>query len=138
MPWDLIFFRQAGGREPALEFLRGLSKAARAVEGGMNIKANARRGTRARDWLAEESKNPGFAEGLTKARARRRVARQIFDARKKAGVSQPELARRLGTSQAAVSRMEAGAQNMTIDLIENVAHALGGRFESQIILERRA
>lgn len=104
----------------------------------MTAISNKHRGTRVRAWLADELKTPGFREGLEEAGARRRVARQIHAARKKAGISQPELARRLGTSQAAVSRMEAGAQNMTIDIIENIARALGGRFESQIILDRRA
>lgn len=97
---------------------------------------NKHKGSRVRDWLAEESKAPGFKEGVEKARARRRVAKQIYEARKRAGVSQPELARRLHTSQAAISRMEAGDQNMTIDIVENIAKALGGRFEGQIVLGR--
>lgn len=97
---------------------------------------NKHRGSRVRDWLARELKTPGFKEGLEQARARRRVARQIYQARKRARVSQPELARRLHTSQAAVSRMEAGDQNMTIDTIENIARALGGRFEGYIVLGR--
>ena len=91
-----------------------------------------------REWIDQELKTPGFQEGLKLARARRRVAQHIYEARKRAGVSQPELARRLHTSQAAISRMEAGDQNMTIDIIENIARALGGRFEGHIILGRRA
>ncbi|MBI3299435.1 MAG: helix-turn-helix transcriptional regulator [Elusimicrobia bacterium] len=105
----------------------------------MKRKKNIHEGSSVRDWFAEEeAKDPNFRASVEKAMARRRVAQQIYDARTKAGVSQPELARRLGTSQAAISRMEAGAQNMTIDIIESVARALGGRFESQIILSRRA
>lgn len=97
---------------------------------------NKHRGIRVREWLDEELKAPGFRSGVEKARAQRRVAQQIYEARKRAGVSQPELARRLHTSQAAISRMEAGDQNMTIDIIENIARALGGRFEGQIVFER--
>jgi predicted transcriptional regulator len=52
-------------------------------------------------------------------------------------VSQPELARWLRTSQAAISRMEAGDQNMTIDIVESVAKALGGHFVGSIVLDRR-
>ena len=98
---------------------------------------NKHKGSRVRAWLEQELKTPGFRAGLEKARARRRVALQIYKARKRAGVSQPELARRLHTSQAAVSRMEAGDQNMTIDIIENIARALGGRFEGHIVLGRK-
>lgn len=103
---------------------------------GVNVMKNKHRGSRVRDWLNQELKTPGFREGLKLARARRRVAQQIYEARKRAGVSQPELARRLQTSQAAISRMEAGEQNMTIDMIENIAAALGGRFESSIVIGR--
>ena len=95
---------------------------------------NKHKGSRAREWLDQELKTPGFKEGLEKARARRQVAQEIYEARKQAGISQPELARRLHTSQAAISRMEAGDQNMTIDIIENIARALGGRFEGRIVL----
>jgi ribosome-binding protein aMBF1 (putative translation factor) len=97
---------------------------------------NKHKGSRVRQWLDGELKTPGFAQGVEKARARRRVAQEIFTARKLAGVSQPELARRLRTSQAAISRMEAGDQNMTVDIIENIARALGGRFEGRIVLDR--
>lgn len=97
---------------------------------------NKHKGSRVREWLDQELRTPGFKEGVEKARARRRVARQIYEARKRAGVSQPELARRLHTSQAAISRMEAGDQNMTIDIVENIARALGGRFEGHIVLGR--
>lgn len=99
---------------------------------------NKHKGSRVRDWLAQELKEPVFKKGFEKARARRRVARQIYDARKLAGISQPELARRLRTSQAAISRMESGDQNMTIDIIENIARALGGRFEGHIVLGKKA
>ncbi len=97
---------------------------------------NKHKGSRVREWLNQELKTPGFKKGLEKARARRRVAREIYQARKRAGISQPELARRLHTSQAAISRMEAGNQNMTIDIIENIAMALGGRFEGHIVFGR--
>ena len=94
---------------------------------------NKHRGSHVRDWINQELKAPGVREGIKRARARRRLARQIYEARKRAGVSQPELARRIHTSQAAVSRMESGNQNMTIDMIENIAAALGGRFEGNIV-----
>ena len=105
---------------------------------GVTGMRNKHKGSRVREWLGQELKTPGFKEGVEKARARRRVAQQIYAARKKAGVSQPELARRLHTSQAAVSRMEAGDQNMTIDIVENIARALGGHFEGYIVMDRKA
>jgi ribosome-binding protein aMBF1 (putative translation factor) len=99
---------------------------------------NKHKGSRVREWLDQELKTPGFRERVEKARARRRVARQIYEARRKARVSQPELARRLHTSQAAISRMEAGDQNMTIDIVENIARALGGHFEGFIVMDKKS
>jgi ribosome-binding protein aMBF1 (putative translation factor) len=104
----------------------------------MSDMKNKHKGSGVRKWIDQELRTPGFRAGLRKARARRHVAQQIYDARKRAGMSQPELARRLHTSQAAISRMEAGDQNMTIDIIENIARALGGRFEGRIVLKRKA
>ena len=108
------------------------------MAGGVNDMENKHKGSRVRAWLDQELKTPGFSMGLEKARARRRVAQEIYEARKRAGMSQPELARRLHTSQAAISRMEAGDQNMTIDIVENIARALGGRFEGHIVIGRAA
>ena len=50
-------------------------------------------------------------------------------ARKRAGLTQAELARRAGLSQPAVARLEDPDHNPTLDLLERVAKALGTRLE---------
>jgi DNA-binding XRE family transcriptional regulator/predicted RNase H-like HicB family nuclease len=50
-------------------------------------------------------------------------------ARKRAGLTQAELARRAGLSQPAVARLEDPDHNPTLDLLERVATALGTRLE---------
>jgi ribosome-binding protein aMBF1 (putative translation factor) len=50
-------------------------------------------------------------------------------ARKRAGLSQAELARRAGLSQPAVARLEDPDHNPTLDTLERVAAALGTRLE---------
>jgi DNA-binding XRE family transcriptional regulator/predicted RNase H-like HicB family nuclease len=50
-------------------------------------------------------------------------------ARKRAGLSQAELARRAGLSQPAVARLEDPDHNPTLDTLERVATALGTRLE---------
>ena len=52
---------------------------------------------------------------------------KVRDAREAAGLSQRELAARVGTSQAAVARLEAGSVGATLTMVQNVAAALGLR-----------
>jgi ribosome-binding protein aMBF1 (putative translation factor) len=53
------------------------------------------------------------------------VGERVRDAREAAGLSQRELARRMGTSQAAVDRLEAGGAGATLTTLQRVATALG-------------
>ncbi len=54
---------------------------------------------------------------------------EIVEAMDAAGVTQAELARRLGTSRAHVSALLRGRRNMTLRTLAEVAHALGRRVE---------
>jgi ribosome-binding protein aMBF1 (putative translation factor) len=59
------------------------------------------------------------------ARFAAEVGERIQAARKAAGLSQRELARRMSTSQAAVARLEAGGVGATLTTLRRVAVALG-------------
>ena len=52
------------------------------------------------------------------------VGEQVRDARENAGLSQRDLAVRMGTSQAAVARLEAGGVGATLTTLQKVAAAL--------------
>ena len=52
------------------------------------------------------------------------VGEKVRDAREAAGLSQRELAARMGTSQAAVARLEAGGVGATLTTLQKVATAL--------------
>lgn len=52
------------------------------------------------------------------------VGEKIRDAREAASLSQRELASRMGTSQAAVARLEAGGVGATLTTLQKVAAAL--------------
>ena len=52
------------------------------------------------------------------------VGEKVRDAREAAGLSQRELAARMGTSQAAVSRLEAGGVGATLTTLQKMAAAL--------------
>ena len=51
----------------------------------------------------------------------------IRSARTRSGISQRELARRAGTSQAAISRIERGLEEPTVERLEQILAGLGWR-----------
>jgi DNA-binding XRE family transcriptional regulator len=56
-----------------------------------------------------------------------RAARHLIHLRKFRGISQSDVADRMGTSQSKVARIEAGEVNLTLKSLERAAHALNGR-----------
>ncbi|MDN5794513.1 MAG: UDP-N-acetylglucosamine 1-carboxyvinyltransferase [Intrasporangium sp.] len=59
-----------------------------------------------------------------------RIGSLIRDARRHKGLTQAELAHLLGTSQGAVTRIEAGKQNMSLDTLARIGDALDSEFVS--------
>ncbi|HWP33536.1 MAG TPA: helix-turn-helix transcriptional regulator, partial [Solirubrobacterales bacterium] len=53
----------------------------------------------------------------------------IRTTRERAGLSQSRLARRVGTRQSAISRLEAGEISPTIETLETLLRAMGERLE---------
>jgi ribosome-binding protein aMBF1 (putative translation factor) len=63
--------------------------------------------------------------GIADARLRLEVAQVVYDARKQAGLTQTQLARRIGTTQSVISRLEDsdyGAHSLT--MLRRIARAL--------------
>lgn len=60
------------------------------------------------------------------------VSQMIRDARNKAGLTQVELAERLGVSRATVNGYEIGKQNLTIGTLQKIASALDIPFEIKL------
>src|SRR3712207_3740683 len=54
----------------------------------------------------------------------RRIGMLVRDARRHRGLTQAQLAERLGTSQSAIARIEQGGQNLTLDLLGRLSEAL--------------
>ncbi|GAB3715140.1 UDP-N-acetylglucosamine 1-carboxyvinyltransferase [Mariniluteicoccus flavus] len=59
-----------------------------------------------------------------------RIGGLVRDARKHRGLTQLQLAELLGTSQSAIHRIEAGNQNLSLDMINRIATALGSELIS--------
>jgi transcriptional regulator with XRE-family HTH domain len=71
---------------------------------------------------------PGFREMTLRRMAAERagLVRELVAQRQAAGLSQTEVAARMGTSQSAVARLEAGAVDVRTSTLERYAAAVGG------------
>lgn len=66
-----------------------------------------------------------YDRGYAEAKFAAEVGERVRHARETAGLTQRELAARMGTSQAAVARLEAGGVGATLTTLQRVAAALG-------------
>ena len=73
----------------------------------------------------ERADSPARRRGYERAGRTIRLAMEIRELREKRGLSQRELAERLGTTQSAVARLEAGNVSPSLPTLDKVAEALG-------------
>ena len=93
----------------------------------------ARRPTLMDEIRAEVSRDRDLNAAFQRELARLQLANQIAAARKRAGLSQAQLAERIGTKQTGVARMErAGTTGFTTTTLAKIAAATGSRLEVQL------
>ena len=85
------------------------------------------------EYLAEEMRDPEYRRLYAGADIEYRVAQEIAKARDAAKMTQGELARALKTKQQTISRIECGAQNVTIGTLNNIARALKKRLQVRFV-----
>lgn len=79
------------------------------------------------------AKNPAFAEMVDEAYERRVLLRKIAEARKAAKLTRTAVAARMGTSEAAVARLEAGSVDPKASTIERFAATVGKRIRWELV-----
>ena len=77
-------------------------------------------------------RNPEFPELVDAALRRRELLRELSARREALGLSQTVVAARMGTSQSAVARLEAGEGDAKLSTVERFAAALGQRVEWRV------
>ncbi len=77
-------------------------------------------------------KDPEFRREYEKLQPEFEIASQMIGARLKKKMSQQELARKVGTGQAVISRLEGMNARPSISLLARVAQALGTKFQITI------
>jgi len=94
--------------------------------------------TPARPWneLRRRRRSPGFQAAYAQRRLELELAAMIRKLRLARGISQGELARRIGTQQSAIARLEGGDDNITLGRLQRIAAFLGA--EVNIHLKPRA
>jgi transcriptional regulator with XRE-family HTH domain len=84
-------------------------------------------------YLAEQLRDKDFADRFKKSGRAWDVAIQLVSLRKKAGLSQKELAKRVGTSQQQISRLESPSyEGHSLSMLRRVAEVLGGTVRVEI------
>ena len=73
------------------------------------------------DYLTEKLKNSRFRKYYDEYGKQLEIAYQVLELRKQKRMSQAELARKIGTRQSNVARMEAGQRNFTTDTLQKIA-----------------
>jgi len=88
-------------------------------------------------YLEEQLKDPDFAERFKKAGEAWDIALQITALRKESGLSQKELAQRVGTSQQQISRLESPSyEGHSLSMLRRVAEVLGATVNVKIQRKR--
>ena len=88
--------------------------------------------------LEKEMKNARFAASFQKELGRIRLADQIAELREKHGWTQADLARKVGTTQSGIARLENPSyRNYSLATLEKVAKALGARLVVELEEIRR-
>ncbi len=78
--------------------------------------------------------DPNYQELRVQERVKSQAAQAIYDARQAAGFTQRQLARRAGTTQSVISRLEDGDYDKhSLALLERIAAALHRRVEVRFI-----
>ncbi len=89
-----------------------------------------------KNWERKVLDAPGAKERVAEIEDELRLAAGLTALREQAGLSQRELARRIGVSQPRVAAIEQ-SRNVTIEVLEHYIAAVGGSLEVSVIKNNR-
>lgn len=81
------------------------------------------------DWEKESLKNPKIKAEYDKLQPEFALVQAMIDVRVQKRVTQEELARKIGTKQSVISRLETGRGNPSVTFLKKFAAALNTRLE---------
>ena len=77
------------------------------------------------EYLQQQLRDPAFRAEYEALAPEYEIVRQIIQARAEQGLTQQELARRVGLPQSNISRLESGSYNPSLSFLKKVAAGLG-------------
>jgi predicted transcriptional regulator len=83
--------------------------------------------------LQEQLQDPEFKKEWDKLELRYTIIKQLIKLRNTYNLSQAQLAKKIGTTQAVISRIENGTVNIGIDFLEKIARAFNKKVDLRII-----
>ena len=92
-----------------------------------------------RKWQDDQAADPEFQAVYEEEAAKKELWLQLVEARQAAGMTQVELAKRLGVSQAQVARVEKrGYDSLTLTTLRRYVAALGNGFTLEVRVRQPA
>jgi transcriptional regulator with XRE-family HTH domain len=88
--------------------------------------------SRMKSWEEKVLAAPGAAERVAEIEEELRLAAGLTALRERAGLSQRELAEKIGVSQPRIAAIER-SRNVTIDVLEQYVAGLGGELELSVV-----
>lgn len=88
------------------------------------------------DTLVEQMKDPEFQEEFLRTKQELAILDRVIQIRRKAGLSQEAVAKRMGTSQSAVARIESGLLSgrlPSLTSLQKYANAVGKQLEIRLV-----
>ena len=83
------------------------------------------------EFLEESLKNPKIKAEYDKLEPEFAVIEAVLKARVQKGITQEQLAKKIGTKQSAIARIESGNANPSIGFLQKLADALGKKLVIQ-------
>ncbi len=84
------------------------------------------------DVLARALKDPEVKKGYDALELEFSIIEQVIRKRLAKGLSQKQLAEKIGTKQSAIARLEGGNTNPSVAFLEKVSKALGSKLQISI------
>ena len=84
-------------------------------------------------WEKEKLKDPQFKAEYDKLQPEFALIEAVLKARKEQGLTQKEIAEKIGTKQSVISRLEKGGANPTVAFLKKLAKAFSSRLEIRFV-----